>query len=148
MFSKKNKRANSPINKTKAEVLQDLKKNAEFISKLKFVKEQFFPALCKATNSIEDAIQNLTIINSVILDKFLGKMKETTMRDIDIYTNLSPSDPQYENLKAMLQLFDDKSVFEAKELMEGMKAEITMFLNEEQKERKLEELKCRWIDEV
>lgn len=133
---------------TTEQILEQTRKRAEWVEKMKFVKEVFYPALCKATNSIEDAMQNLTIINSVIMEKFLARMKEVTMKDIDIYTNLSPSDPQYENLKAMLELFDDKSVFEAKELFEGMKQEIQLFLNDEQKERKLEDLKCKWIDEL
>jgi len=137
----------SSQNKTKAELIADLQKNAAWMMKMKFVKESFYPALCKATNSIEDALQNLTIINSVILEKFLAKMKEVKMRDIDIYSNLMPSDPQYENIKAMLELFDDLSVFEAKEYFEGLKQEINLFLNEENKERKLEDLKTKWMDE-
>ena len=133
---------------TTEEILEQTRHNAEFREKMSFVKNEFYPALCKATTSIEDALQNLTIINSVIMDKFLARMKEVKMSDIDIYTNLSPSDPQYEGLKLMLQLFDDMSVFEAKQYFEGMKAEIGTFLNDENKERKLEDLKTRWIDEL
>jgi predicted metal-dependent hydrolase len=147
MFSKRNKRAGSPTNKTKEELIADLQKNAVWLAKMKFVKNIFYPALCKATNSIEDALQNLTIINSVIMEKFLGKMKEVKMRDIDIYSNLAKDDPHYENMKEMLGLFDDLSVFEAKEYLEGLKQEINLFLNEEQRERKLEDLKTRWMDE-
>ncbi len=136
------------VHKTKEELIADLNKNADFVSKMKFVKQVFFPALCNATSSIEDALSNLSIINSVILEKFLARMKEVKMKDIDIYTNLSKDDPHYEGLKAMLELFDDKSVFEAKELFEGMKQEINMFLNEEQKERSLDTLKTKWLDEL
>ena len=147
MFSPRNKKKGSQVNKTKEELIADLQKNAAWMAKMKFVKESFYPALCKATNSIEDATSNLTIINSVIMDKFLGRMKEVKMKDIDIYSNLSKTDPQYENLKAMLELFDDLSVSEAKEYFEGLKQEIGLFLNEEQKQRKLEDLKTRWLDE-
>lgn len=135
------------VHLTTEQLIEQSRKKLEWEQKMKFIKEEFYPALCKATLSIEDALQNLTIINSVILEKFLARMKEVTMRDIDIYTNLSKDDPQYEGLKAMLELFDDKSVFEAKELFEGMKQEIQLFLNDEQKERKLEDLKVKWIDE-
>ena len=148
MFSKRNKKAGSSINKTKEELIADLQKNAVWMAKMKFVKETFYPALCKCTNSIEDALQNLTIINSVIMDKFLTRMKEVKMKDIDIYTNLSASDSHYEDMKAMLNLFDDLSVFEAKEYFEGLKQEIQLFLNEENKERKLDDLKTRWMDEM
>jgi len=136
------------VHLTAEQLIEQSRRKAERDENLKFVKEQFYPALCKATTSIEDAMQNLTIINSVIMEKFLANMKEVTMKEIDIYTNLTPSDPQYENLKAMLELFDNKTVFEAKELFEGMKGEITLFLSDEQKERKLEDLKVKWIDEI
>ena len=132
---------------TTEQLIEQSRKKIEWENKMKFIKEKFYPALCEATSSIEDATQNLTIINSVIMEKFLTRMKTVTMKDIDIYTNLTPSDPQYEGLKKMLELFDEMSVFDAKELFEGMKAEISLFLGEEQKERKLEDLKVRWIDE-
>ena len=134
--------------KTKAELIADLKKNTEWVEKMKFVKETFYPALVKATTSIDDALQNLHIINTVIMDKFLAKMKETKMRDIDIYTNLSKDDPKYDDIKAMLELFDDMSVFTAKEYFEGVKSEIGLFLNEEQKVRHLSTLPTKWMDET
>jgi len=133
---------------TVEQILEQSRKKSEWVNKMKFIKEQFYPALCKATTSIEDAMQNLSIINTVIMEKFLKRMKEVTMRDIDVYTNLTPSDPQYEALRDMLQLFDEMSVFEAKEYFEGIKAEISLFLQDEQKERPLSDLKTKWIDEI
>lgn len=133
---------------TTEQILEQTRKNAEFKDKMDFVKNKFYPALCNATTSINDALQNLTIINSVIMEKFLARMKEVTVKEIDIYTNLSADDPQYEGLKAMLGLFDEMNVFDAKQYLEGMKDEINTFLSDEQKERKLEELKTKWIDEL
>lgn len=133
---------------TTEQILEQTRRNAEFKDKMSFVKNKFYPALCKATTSIEDALQNLTIINSVIMEKFLSRMKEVKIKDIDIYANLSLEDPQYDNLKEMLELFDDMSVFEAKSFFEGMKSEIGTFINDEQKQRKLEDLPVKWIDEL
>lgn len=144
MFSKKNKASNP---KTQEQMLRDLKQNAEFLAKMKFIKEQFYPALINATTSIEDALQNLTIINSVMMEKFLGAMKEKKFKDIDIYTNLSKSDPKHDQLETMLHLFDDMTIFEAKEYLEGMKHEIALFQLEESRERTLESLKAKWADE-
>lgn len=136
------------VQKTKEQLIKDLQSNKKFQEKMEFTKNKFYPALIKATVSIEDALQNLSIINSVLMDKFLASMKEKKFKDVDIYSNLSEKDPQYENLKAMLNLFDDMTVFDAKELLEGMKSEITFFLNEEQKNRTLKDLKVRWLDEI
>ena len=136
------------VHKTREQLLADLKKNKQFMEKMKFTKEVFFPALIKATNSIEDALQNLSVINSIIMEKFLDLMKEKTMKDLDVTSRLSGKDPKTEEMKAMLALFDDMTVFDAKDLMEGMKNEINLFLTEENKNRKLSELKPRWLDEL
>jgi hypothetical protein len=148
MFSKRNKKAGSQQNKTKDELIADLQKNAVWMAKIKFIKETFYPALIKATTSIEDALQNLTIINSVMMEKFLGMMKEKKFKELDVYSNLSKDDPKYEDLKAMLGLFDEMSVFDAKEYLEGMKQEINMFILDEQKVRSLDTLPTKWIDEM
>ena len=115
---------------------------------MKFIKESFYPALLKATTSIEDAVQNLTIINSVMMEKFLGFMKEKKFSDLDVYSNLSKDDPKYEDLKADVDLFNGMSVFEAKEYLEGMKQEINLFIADEQKVRGLDTLPTKWIDEL
>lgn len=136
------------IHKTREELLADLRKNKQFMEKMKFTKEVFFPALTNATQSIDDALQNLTVINSLIMEKFLGFMKEKTMRDIKLVDSLSGTDPKSKEMKVMIELFDDFSIFDAKDLMEGMKNEINLFLNEENKTRKLSDLKPRWLDEL
>lgn len=134
------------VNKTKEQIIAELKGNQKFQDKLKFVKEQFYPALCKASKSIDDAQQNLSIINTLLMEKFLERMKDVKMLEINLYSKLVEGD-KFEELSAMLKLFDDMSVFDAKDSIEGMKQEISLFLNEENKERKLETLKTKWIDE-
>lgn len=148
MFNKKNKAKNSVVNKTTAERLADLKKNGEWVKKMKFVKETFYPSVIKASASIDDALQLLHIVNTVIMEKFLARMKTVTMRDLDVYTNLMKSDPKYEDIKAMLGLFDEMSAFEAKEYIEGLKAEISLFINEEQKVRSLSTLPTKWMSDL
>lgn len=134
--------------RTKDQILSDLKTDKKFAEKMSFMRDQMYPALIKATISIDDATQNLSIINTVIMEKFLGLMKEKTMKDIDLVSNLSKEDDQYENLSAFISLFDDMSVFDAKDLLEGMKNEITLFVTEENKSRSLADLKTKWIDEL
>lgn len=129
-------------------MIQDLKNNAKFQEKMKFTREQFYPALNRATTSIDDALQNLSIINSLLMEKFLGFMKEKTVKDLNLIENLSSTDPKYSEMREMLELFDNMSVFDAKDLMEGLKNEINLFLQEENKGRKLEVLKTKWIDEL
>jgi hypothetical protein len=139
--------AKKQVHLTTEQLLEQSRRKANFENKMKFIKEKFYPALIKATTSIEDAIQNLTIINSVMMEKFLAKMKEVKMSDIDLYTNLSKDDPKYEDIKEMLNLFDEMDVFTAKEYFEGMKGEIGMFISDEQRVRSLDTLPTKWIDE-
>lgn len=136
------------IPKTRAQVIADIRKSEDFKRKMSFTKEKFYPALCEAATSIDDATQHLQIIGSLIMEKFLGFMKEKKMSDLNIYANLSEKDPKFEKMTDLLRLFDDMSVFEAKEIFEGMKNEINLFVTEENKTRKLSELKTKWIDEL
>jgi len=142
------KKKEAPIVRSKEQIMADLKANVKFQEKMVFIKTKVYPALCDATTSIDDATGNLSIINSIIMEKFLGFMKEKTMKDIDIYTNLSEKDDKYEELKAFLQLFDDYTVFDAKDILEGLKSEITLFITEENKSRQLSDLKTKWLDEL
>ena len=118
------------------------------MEKMKFTKEVFFPALGKATTSIDDALQNLSVINSILMERFLGLMKEKTMKDIKLADSLSGTDPKHKEMKEMIELFDDMSVFDAKDLMEGMRNEINLFLTEENKSRQLSDLHPKWLDEI
>jgi ribosomal protein L7/L12 len=135
-------------NKSKEELIKELKNNQKFQEKMAFTREKFFPALCEATTSIDDALQNLSIINTVLMEKFLGQMKEKKFADINIADNLDTKDSKYGALKAMLELFNDMSLYDAKDLLEGMRNEINLFLTEENKSRSLAELKTKWIDEL
>jgi len=132
----------------KEELLAELKLNSKFLEKMKFTKEKLWPALGGATTSIDDALQNLSIINSVIMEKFLSLMKDKKMSEIDIFTNLDPKDPQYEGLSTMLHLFDDMTIFDTRDFLEGVRNEINLFLSEENKNRKLSDLRPQWLDEI
>lgn len=135
-------------NKTKEELLLDLKKNEKFMAKMKFTKEKFFPALIEATDSVEDATIFLGSINTILMEEFLGFMKEKKFSDLNLVNKLDQKDENYEKYKALLSLFDEMNVFEAKDLIEGMKNEINLFIQEEMKNRKLDSLPTRWLDEI
>ncbi len=142
------KKKQAPKMRTKEELLASLKGNAVFKEKMAFTREKFYPALIEATTSIDDAQQNLYTINTVIMEKFLGLMKEKTMKDIKLVDNLSKDDPKYEQMVELVSLFDNFSVFDAKDLLEGMRNEISLFLTNENKSRSLADLKVVWIDQM
>lgn len=134
--------------KSKEELVKDLKKNQDFQEKMKFVRESLYPALCEASTSIEDAQNQLYQISTMIMQKFLEKMKEVKFKDIGLADILNKEDPQYAPMKAMLDLFDDKNVYDTKDIIEGLKNEINLFISDENKDRKLSELKTKWVDQL
>jgi len=135
-------------NKSKEEILAGLKQNADFQKKMKFIKETFFPALCAASQSIDDAQILLTGFNNQVMQAFLGKMKEVYVKDLQLDAQLDKDNPKYAENQILVAHFQEMPVFEAKELIEGMKNEITLFLTEENKKRPLSELQTKWLDEI
>ncbi len=132
--------------KTREELMADLRKDKNFIEKMKFVREKFYPAVLKSSRNIEDAQTFLSSLATMILQKFLGLMKEKKFNELGLDKILDPKDEKHDALVEMLELFNDMSVFDAKELIEGMKQEIQLFINEEMRTRGLETLKTDWID--
>jgi hypothetical protein len=127
--------AQKRVVRSKADLLKDLRSNQDFMERMSFIKEKFYPALIDASKSIDDATSFLASINTIIMEDFLSRMKEVKLGDMKLADKLDPKDEKYEELKAMLALFDEIDVFKAKEYIAGMREEILLFLNEETKER-------------
>ncbi len=113
----------------------------------KFVREQFFPLLCEATESIADADMFLQTFSTMLMETFLGKMREIQFVDLKVADKLDPQSPQFATITKLVTLFDGKTVGEAQKLIEGMKEEVKWFFKEEMKTRKLESLKVNWLDD-
>lgn len=147
-MSKKSALQAPRLTKSKEELLAELNKNQKFVEKMKFTKEQFYPAMVKASRNIDDARSFLSSINSVLMQNFLTFMKEKKFSELNITDSLDPKDEKYEDYVAMFNLFNDMNVYEAKDIIEGMRAEINLFIDEELKERGLDTLKAHWLDEI
>ena len=61
-------------------MLRDLRANPAFVQKMKFVRDQFYPALVEASTSIDDASMLLSGFNSNMMEQFLGYMKEKKVK--------------------------------------------------------------------
>jgi hypothetical protein len=133
--------------KSKEAVIEELRQNAAFMDKMKFVKERFFPALAEASTSIEDAQQLLSGFNTAIMQEFLAEMKNKKTSELNLQEKLDKTNENYEKHKELIALFDDMSVFDCKDYIEGMRAEIGVFIKDEMESRKLDSLKTKWIDE-
>lgn len=128
--------------------MSEMKNNVHFIKKMKFVREDLFPALCDASDNIEDAKMFLSSINTVIMERFLERMKTLTFKDLQIIEGLDKDGDKFGQYQKLLALFDDVSVFDAKDYIEGMRSEIDVWIADELKERPMSSLKTTWIDEL
>ena len=136
------------VNKSKEELLAELKANTKFQEKMKFTREKFYPALCAATTSIDDASMLLSGWNTTIMQEFLTLMKEKTLKDLNLESKMDSNNEKHEEHKYLVSLFADMSVFDSKDLIEGMRNEIELFKTEEMKKRSLSSLETRWLDEL
>ena len=142
------KRAKKQVFKDKAQVIKELKKNVQFMDKMKFIRERFYPALCEATTSIEDASQLLSGFNTTIMQTFLEKMKSVQMNELELASKLDASSEKYKQMKTLLAMFGELNVFDAKDYIEGMRSEIQLFQKDEMENRPLSSLKTKWVDEL
>lgn len=133
---------------SKEEVAAAMKKNVDFQRKMAFIKEKFWPALCEAASSVEDAGHLLTGWNNQIMQEYLAGMKEKKAIDLRLEDKLSKDSPKYLQYLELVRLFNDLSLFEVKEYIEGMREEIQLFLREENEKRSLKDLHTRWADEI
>ena len=134
--------------KSQEEVIKDLKSRADFQQRIKFVKEKFWPALCAASMNIEDACMLLSGFNDIIMQEFLGLMKEKKLRELKLESKLDAKSPKAKENQELLELFQDCDIFEAKQYIEGMRNEIETFKRDEFQDRPLSSLKTKWIDEL
>lgn len=134
------------INKTKEQILATMQSQARAEVNRKFVREKFFPALCEASDNINDADIFLQSFSSMVMESFLSMKKEKKFSDLKLEEKLDSKSPKYEALKNVIAIFNTKGLQEAEELIDGMKEEIRMYYREEMKTRSLSTLKTKWYE--
>lgn len=136
------------IPKTKEQLIADMKKSESWLRKMKFVKEKFYPALLDIDSSISDTKMFVSSINQMMMEKFLGFMREKKFSELKMVDILDKKDANYDKYVVLLELFNDLSVFDAKDMIEGLSGEIGTFIEDEMKDRKISTLKTKWIDQL
>ena len=133
--------------KSKEEVLKQLKKSEGFNRKMLFVKNELYPALLNASKNIDDTQFFLGSLGSMIMQKFIEKMKDTKFSTLGLTDILDPKDNKYVEYRILLELFNDMNAVDVRDIIEGMKNEIQLFVNEEMRARPLSSLKTKWLDD-
>ena len=136
------------IPKTKEQLLTELKKSKKWQTKMKFVKEKFYPAVLDIDSSISDTKMFVSSVNQMMMEKFLGFMREKKFSELNMKDILDKKDEKYEKYVALLDLFNEQTIFDVKDMIEGLSGEIQTFVEDELKERKISTLKTKFIDEI
>ncbi len=135
-----------PKPRTKEQIADGIKRVEDAKRMRAFVKEKFYPALMNATTSIDDAKFLLSGFGNMIMEQFLAMMKDKKFIELKLHEKLDKNNPNYKQFIELLALFADETVFTSRELVEGMKNEIQMFIDNEMKQRKLDTLKTNFLD--
>ncbi len=111
-----------------------------------FIREKFYPTLCKSTENIHDADVFLQSFASMVMETFLGIMKERQFEDLKLTEKLDKTSPQYAQIAELVELFNGMTVMQARDLIDGMKDEIKFFYRKDMETRKLIDLKFNWLE--
>lgn len=130
---------------SKEEIRNAILKSPEAMARMQFIKSDFWPALENTGDSIEQVVQFLSGFNTAMMQEFLSLMKDRQFKDLELDKKMDDPGSKY---KPVVELFNDMTVFQVKEYIEGMKGEIELFRREEDMKRPLSSLKTKWLDEI
>ncbi len=131
--------------RTKEQLQAEQKRLVEVSRQRKLVKEQFWPLLVASSDDVDDAQSFLGSLTSLIMQKSMELLKERTFGDLDLGKFMDPKNPHHEDLMKLINLFKNEPVFVVRDIVEGMKREIDMFVHNELKTRPLSSLKADFM---
>lgn len=132
--------------RTKEQIVAQMQREKDVKDKREFVKNKFYPALVKASKSIDDGKFLLGSMSNMVMEQFLGAMKDMKFSDLHLEKKLDPKADNYTEYVELLDIFKDENVFTARELIEGMKNEVQMMVDNELKDRPLTSLKTDFLE--
>jgi len=111
-----------------------------------FIKEKFYPALCDATISVDEAGFLLQAMTSLIMEEAMNTLRTTRMKQVrsSMVKKLTKGDERVLQIESLISLFDGLTLFDTRAYVEGMKAVIEQMKIDEMASRKLDSLKVNW----
>ncbi len=133
--------------RTKDQIADGMKRIQEAKRLRALARDVLYPAVINASTSIDDAKFLLGSFSNQMMEAFLAKMKETKFIDLKLHEKLDKTAPNYKQYIDLLAVFANEDIYSARELIEGMKNEIQMFIDTELKARKLDTLKTNFLED-
>lgn len=132
--------------KSKEELLRNVRNKNEIARKRKIIIDNFYPALIGATISVDEAKRLVSAMSSLLMEEVLKTMKERKFNDIkeSIQKVLCSDGERLEEIKSLLETLKEENLFVAREIIEGMSRAIETMIMEDMADRKLDTLKPDW----
>lgn len=133
-------------NKSKDQILSDIKRKEEIARKRAIVVDQVYPALKGATVSVAEAQMLVQAISTSVMEQVLGWMKDKQFAQLipSLLERLCPDGVRRNEVMALLTTVENENVFVAKEILGGMENALNQIVNDDLKNRKLEDLPVDW----
>jgi len=140
--------ANKPkkVTKTKQEIAKQMSNQHEVARKRSLIVDEFYPALIKATVSVDEAKALISAMGTLLMEQVLKTMKERKFSDIamDLQNILCTDGERKDEIGSLLATLANENLFVAREIIEGMTAAIEASIREEMRIRTLATLKTNW----
>jgi len=108
------------------------------------IKDEIYPIVLDASESIDDAKTFTAIIENVINQEFNNQKQTMRVQDLDIHSKLDPKAPNYNEYKMLLNLLAKETIADALEMISGFPKYIDNVILEETKKRKFKDLVINW----
>ena len=134
------------VNKTKEQIAKELQNKQEISRKRQIIIHKFYPALIKATISVDESKMLLQAMSSLLMQEVMKTMKERKFDDIikPLFDVLCTDGQREKGIMALLETFKGENLFVARELIEGMSSSVEKMIADEMQIRKLDTLKTDW----
>ncbi len=132
--------------KSKEEILFDEKNKKEIARKRVIIVDKFYPALIKATISVDEAKSLINAMSTLLMENVLQTMKERKIDEISesMIKILCTDGQRLPEIKELISTLSGENLFVSREIIEGMTKAINAMEMDEMRERNLSTLKTNW----
>lgn len=134
----------SPIQKPKTREELELEVKRE--ESKRFIMTKFYPAVAAATTSVDEASALLQAAGELIMGEAMNVMKTMKISDVKniIVRKLAPNDERLLEIEALIALFDEKTLFDARVSLQNMQSLIEQIKIDMAREKKLQDIDVPW----
>ena len=141
-MSKKEKR----VVKNKEQIMADAKRIERVKTQRNKAKNELYPLLLEASESIEDAKFLCNVIATSIKQAFNNQMIEQLVSSLDLVSKLNTEEKKHDYFKRLIEMFENESIASALAVIDEMPTAIDSFAREDNSKRPLSSLKSDFLD--